>query len=812
MTDLLSAAARGDRLDDAAVRQLAASADTAALLETARARRDLVHGALVTYSPKVFIPLTKLCRDTCRYCTFAETPRPGLGAYLTPDEVLAIARAGAAAGCREALFTLGDKPELRWGAARVELERLGHASTISYLAAMAKLVLDETGLLPHANPGTMDGTEVAALRRVSVSQGMMVEVLSERLCAKGGPHHGCPDKHPAPRLATLEAAGRARVPFTTGILMGIGETPEERIDSLLAIRAAHERHGHIQEVIVQNFRAKPGTRMAEAPDAPHAEHLRAIALARLILPPEMTVQAPPNLSPGHLEALVHAGIDDWGGVSPVTIDHVNPEAPWPHLPELEARTHAAGKELAPRLAAHPRYVHALGDWIDPALHRAVRAHADAAGLARDAWSAGQETAAPPPPAALAAPALASGGLSRILTKARDGRVLSENEIVRLFEARGQEFASVTAAANALRRDVAGDTVTYVVCRNINYTNICSYRCRFCAFSKGKTAEALRGRPYDLPHEEIAARTREAWERGGTEVCMQGGIHPDYTGQTYLDILATVKGAVPDIHVHAFSPLEVRQGAGTLGIGLEEFLTALRRQGLGSLPGTAAEILDDEVRAVLCPDKLNTAQWLEVMRTAHGLGLRSTATIMYGHIERPVHWARHLIRIRDLQRDTGGFTEFVPLPFVHMEAPIYLKGGSRKGPTWREAVLMHAVGRLALNPWIPNIQTSWVKMGPEGVVACLNAGANDLGGTLMDESITRAAGAAHGQEMPPAAMEALVAGIGRTPRQRTTLYGHPPAELVARSFRAAPLRLVRNPPLPAPGTARGDRSPATIPAL
>jgi len=796
--DLLAAAARGDRIDDDAIRRIAADAGTDALLAAARARRDIAHGALVTYSPKVFIPLTKLCRDTCRYCTFAETPRPGANAYLTPDEVLTIARAGAAAGCREALFTLGDKPELRWDVARAELDRLGYPSTIAYLAAMAKLVLDETGLLPHANPGIMDEAEVALLRRVSVSQGMMLEVLSERLCGKGGPHHGCPDKHPDVRLATLEATGRVRVPFTTGILMGIGETLEERVDSLLAIRESHERHGHVQEVIVQNFRAKPGTRMADAPDAPHAEHLRAIALARLVMPPEVTIQAPPNLSPGHLEALVQAGIDDWGGVSPVTIDHVNPEAPWPNLQELERRTRAAGKQLAPRLAAHPRYVHALGDWMDPALHRAVRAQADAAGLARDTWSAGQDSAPVPPRSTpVAAPALAAGGLSGILTKARDGRVLSEDEIVRLFEARGDAFAAVTAAADALRRDMVGDTVTYVVCRNINYTNICTYRCRFCAFSKGKTVAALRGRPYDLPQEEIAARTIEAWERGGTEVCMQGGIHPDYTGQTYLDILATVKGAVPDIHVHAFSPLEVWQGAATLGIGLEAFLTDLKRHGLGSLPGTAAEILDDEVRAILCPDKLNTAQWLEVMRTAHGVGLRSTATIMYGHIERPVHWARHLIRIRDLQRDTGGFTEFVPLPFVHMEAPIYLKGGSRRGPTWREAVLMHAVGRLALNPWIRNIQTSWVKMGPEGVAACLNAGANDLGGTLMDESITRAAGAAHGQEMPPAAMESLISGIGRTPRQRTTLYGHPPAELVARSHCAAPLRPVLNATQPPP---------------
>ena len=789
MNDLLNAAARGEALPDGAIRALARSTGTGELLRAARARRDLMRGDIVTYSPKVFIPLTRLCRDTCRYCTFVQTPRAGASAYLSPDEVVAIARAGAAAGCHEALFTLGDRPELRWPAAREALERLGHASTLGYLAAMAELVLRETGLLPHLNPGVMDAADVAMLRRVSVSQGIMMEILSERLGEKGGPHQGCPDKIPAVRLATLEAAGVRRVPFTTGILVGIGETAEERVETLLAIRAAHARHGHVQEIIVQNFRAKPHTRMAAAPDAAHEDHVRAIALARIIFPAEVSIQAPPNLSPGRLEALVAAGIDDWGGISPVTIDHVNPEAPWPQLAELEARTAEAGKTLAARLPIHPRHVAAMEVWVDPALHRHVRAHADAAGLGRDGWSAGQSGGEQPVPA----PHVPAGGLAGIIAKARDGRLLTEAEIAALFAARGPAFGAVCDAADALRREMVGDAVTYVVTRNINYTNICGYHCRFCAFSKGKTAESLRGRPYDLPLEDIAARTQEAWARGGTEVCMQGGIHPDYTGQTYLDILRAVRQAVPRMHVHAFSPLEVFQGAATLGLGLGAFLMELKRCGLGSLPGTAAEILDDEMRAILCPDKLNTAQWLEVMRTAHDAGLRSTVTIMYGHVESPVHWARHLIRVRDLQRETGGFTEFVPLPFVHMEAPIYLKGGARKGPTWREAVLMHAVGRLALNPWIPNIQTSWVKMGPRGAAACLNAGANDLGGTLMNESITRAAGAAHGQEMAPESMDALILGIGRQPRQRTTLYGQPAADQVARSYNAAALRPI--PPAP-----------------
>ncbi|MSO85332.1 MAG: 7,8-didemethyl-8-hydroxy-5-deazariboflavin synthase subunit CofH [Rhodospirillales bacterium] len=786
MTDL-RAAAEGTRLADEALFALAATADTESLLASARRRRDLGHGALVTYSPKVFIPLTKLCRDVCAYCTFAEAPRAGKDPYLSPDEVLAIARAGADAGCREALFTLGDKPELRWAAARESLARLGHPSTLSYLAAMAKLVRDQTGLLPHLNPGVLTEDDCRKLRPVSVSMGAMMENLSARLCAKGGPHHGSPDKQPAARLATLEAAGSARVPFTTGLLVGIGETETERMETLLAIRRAHERFGHVQEIIVQNFRAKARTRMAESPDAAFDAHVRAIALARLAFAPDMSIQAPPNLSPGRLEDLIGAGIDDWGGVSPLTPDYVNPEAPWPDLRELEVRTEACGKTLAPRLAIRPAYVRAATEWLDPETRPAVLRLADADGLARDDWTAGK-TEMPP---SMPAPALGPSGLAAILARARDGRLLAEAEICALFAARGPEVAAVRREADGLRREAVGDAVTYVVNRNINYTNVCTYRCKFCAFSKGRTAPALRGPAYDLPLAEIERRVREAWLRGATEVCLQGGIHPDYDGHTYLAILAQAKQAAPDIHVHAFSPLEIHHGAATLGLSAAEFLGQLKRSGLGSLPGTAAEILDDEVRAVLCPDKIATARWLEIMAAAHDRGLRTTATIMFGHVDAPEHWARHLIRVRDLQRQTGGFTEFVPLPFVPMEAPIFRKGLSRAGPTFREAVLMHAVARLALNPWIKNIQTSWVKMGPNGAAAALQAGANDLGGTLMNESITRAAGASFGQEMAPQAMAALILGIGRTPRPRTTLYGKPPEERTLRAQGAPPLEEISN---------------------
>ena len=754
------------------------------LLRAAARRRDAAHGSIVSFSRKVFIPLTQLCRDVCHYCTFAHPPRKNERAYLPLEDVLAIARAGLAAGCKEVLFTLGDQPELRYRAAADELARLGHPTTLSYLAQAARAVHDATGLLPHLNPGHLTPADVTALRGVSVSQGLMLESASERLCAPGGAHHGSPDKHPRARLASIRAAGQQRVPFTSGILIGIGETRVERIDSLLALRALHDVYGHIQEIIVQNFRPKAATRMAEWPALPLEEHLWTIAIARLLFAPSMNVQAPPNLSPNVLPRLIEAGINDWGGVSPVTLDHVNPEAPWPALDALARATAAAGKQLVERLAIYPAFARHADRWVDPALRPSLMGRVDADGWPRsDEWCPGARVALPDDAARLGGPAIA-GELPAILARAQAGTVLGEDDIVRLFRCRGEEFSAVCAAADEVRRTANGDVVSYVVTRNINYTNICYFKCGFCAFSKGKLSENLRGRPYDLSREEVARRAREAWARGATEVCMQGGIHPSYSGATYLEICRAVKGAAPDIHIHAFSPLEVHQGAATLGVPVEDFLRSLQAEGLGTLPGTAAEILDDEVRAVLCPDKIATGRWLEVMHAAHRSGLRSTATIMFGHVDRYEHWARHLLRIRDLQAETGGFTEFVPLPFVHMEAPIYLKGRSRRGPTFREAVLMHAVARLALNPLITNIQTSWVKMGPEGVKACLRSGANDLGGTLMDETITRSAGASHGTEMTPAEMERVIRSLGRLPRQRDTLYRTAAQERYRASFDAA----------------------------
>lgn len=753
-----------------------------ALLQRARDLRSEGHGRTISYSRKVFIPLTRLCRDTCRYCTFATTPSKLQAAYLSPEEVLAIAREGKATGCHEALFTLGDKPELRYRAARDALEALGHKTTVEYLAAMCRLVHRETGLFPHVNAGVMTREEMAQLRGVSVSQGIMLESASERLCEEGGPHFGSPDKHPQVRLRMIAEAGELKIPFTSGILIGIGETRAERIEALLALRALHQRHGHLQEIIIQNFRAKPNTRMAGCAEPGLQDVMWTAATARTIFGPEMNIQVPPNLSYGDFGRLLEAGINDWGGISPVTPDHVNPEAPWPALTTLARETVQAGYRLVERLAVYPQFLHDPS-WIEPGLRAAVLDHSDASGHARtDDWAPGtlQEI-----PHARRAPPY-NGTLDKLLERARSGLHLSEHEVVELFSARGEEVDLVCDVADELRLKTSGETVRYVVNRNINYTNVCTYKCRFCAFSKGKTSEDLRGTPYDLSYDEIARRVREAWDRGATEVCMQGGINPHYTGDTYLALLRAVKDAVPDMHVHAFSPLEVSHGAATLGISIRTFLEKLLKAGLGSLPGTAAEILDDEVRAVICPDKLSTKEWLGVVRQAHQIGLRTTSTIMFGHIERPVHWARHLLALRDLQEETRGFTEFVPLPFVHMEAPMHIHGRSRKGPTWREVRLLHAVARLVLSPEITNIQASWVKLGPAGVKALLNGGVNDLGGTLMNESISRAAGTQHGQELGPHDMEDLIRSAGRVPEQRTTLYGPVSRQQHRASFNAAML--------------------------
>ena len=764
------------------------------LFALARARRDAAFGSVVTYSPKVFIPLTMLCRDKCGYCTFAQPPARLDTPYLEPEDVLAIARQGAELGCHEALFTLGEKPELRYPVARDWLNRHGYDSTVHYVAAMAQLVLDETGLLPHGNTGAMNRDELALLRPVTPSQGMMLESLRGDLDA----HRGAPDKVPARRIETLEWAGELQIPYTTGILVGIGENRADRIEALEAIAASHQRHGHVQEVIVQNFLPKAGTAMHNAEPCPRADYLDAIALARMILPLDVHVQAPPNLSDDFGD-LLDAGVSDWGGVSPVTADHVNPERPWPDLDRLREVTEAKGHTLAPRLTIHPAFACEPERWLDPALHFPVADRSDSDGYARDdagsvwpertmerakvddgaefeltgtissQWYVG--TGADPESLIPGEP-FATGAVKEVLDGVRAGQDVGFDEILTLFRARGREVAAVAQVADELRQEIVGDVVTWVANRNINYTNVCTFKCRFCGFSKGPLSLNLRGTPYLLELEDIADRTIEAAEAGATEVCLQGGIHPNFDGDYYIDVARAVHEAVPGMHIHGFTALEVTEGAKRNQEPLADYLTRLKEAGQKSLPGTAAEILHDDVRATLCPDKINTEEWLEAHRIAHSVGLGSNVTIMFGSIERPEHWVHHLLRTRALQEETGGFTEFVGLPFVHMASPIYLQKKSRRGPTFREVVLMHAVARIAYRGRIDNIQGSWVKLGFDSISQLLQSGANDLGGTLMDENISRAAGADHGTEVTAEDFRRIVEPLGRTLVQRTTLYGRP----------------------------------------
>ena len=762
------------------------------LLASARAIKAARYGTRVTYSPKVFIPLTTLCNDSCGYCTFAESPSQAKSLFLEPEEVLKIARAGARRGCHEALFTLGERPEDRYPMAAAWLHDRGYASTVDYLAAMCKLVIDETGLLPHANAGALSHAELAVLRPVSASQGMMLESLNGDLEC----HRGAPDKRPERRLATLDAAGELAIPFTTGILVGIGESREDRLYALRVIAERHARFGNVQEVIVQNFLPKPLTVMRRAAACPPDDYLWTIAAARHILPAEIHLQAPPNLT-DDFGVLLDAGIDDWGGVSPVTADHVNPERPWPALDLLREATEARGGTLAPRLTIYPEFAGEPARWLDAAMRFPVLDRSDAESLGRDdpgahfpervsgtvetsdgadvvlvgprstAWYSGSDSA---PPSLVVASTPVRGAVAEVLDGVRMGQEPGVDELAALFGARGNEVAAIAEYADQLRSEVVGDTVTWVHNRNINYTNICTFKCKFCGFSKGPMSLNLRGKPYLLTLEDVAERVREAWDLGATEVTLQGGIHPDFDGDYYIDVCRAVKEAAPNIHVHGFTALEVTEGARRLGEPLDVYLGRLRDAGLGSLPGTAAEILDDEVRAVLCPDKINTQQWLDCHEVAHSVGLASNVTIMFGSVENPVHWARHLVRTRDLQKRSGGFTEFVPLPFVHMASPIYLQRKARRGPTFRETVLIHAVGRIAYHGHIDNIQASWVKIGRAGVRQLLNAGVNDLGGTLMNENISRAAGASHGQGLEPEDFGNIIEGLGRSLAQRTTRYG------------------------------------------
>ena len=728
---------------------------------------------VITYSKKVFIPLTELCRDVCHYCTFAKAPKKLDAPYLEPDQVLAIAEQGKAQFVKEALFTLGEKPEMRYQVAKDHLQKLGFETTIEYLGSMSKLVYEETGLLPHLNPGNMTLLEMEKLREYSVSMGIMLESSSERLCGKGGPHFGSPDKQPATRLQTMKNAGKLRIPITTGILIGIGETIEERIQSLLDIKNLHKEYGHIQEVIIQNFIPKENTRMKKHSPASKEDLLWTLSAARIIFGKDMNIQCPPNLNSDYLDQILDCGINDWGGVSPITIDHVNPESPWPQIEQLEKITNNKGMELVERLAIYPEYIEDQS-WYDKNLHSGILELSDSSRYGRhDQWRCGESLSIPASGKHDLWVNKISGDVSheikKILDKSIHGFDLDHDEITKLFHTRGDDYHLVLNHADRLRQKINGDEVTYVITRNINYTNICKYSCHFCAFSKGKTKENLRGKPYLINNDEVADRALEAWSKGAHEVCLQGGIHPHYDGYTYIDICKAIKERVPEIHIHAFSPLEVTHGASSLGLPIDEYLQKLKEAGLSTMPGTAAEILDDAVRENICPDKLTSEEWINVIKTAHRVGIKTTSTIMFGHTEQPSDWSTHLIKLRDLQKETGGITEFIPLPYVSMESPMYKRGNSRPGPTFNEVLLMHAVSRIALNPHIKNIQASWVKLGKEGALSCLNAGVNDMGGTLMNESISRAAGSIHGQEFEATRMEEFIRNSERRPQLRNTIY-------------------------------------------
>lgn len=782
----------------------------------------------VTYSPKVFIPITKLCRDKCHYCTFVETPnqltRKGHAMFLSPDEILEIARQGAAMGCTEALFTLGDRPEARWPEAQEWLDEEGYDSTLAYCRAMAIRVLEETGLLPHLNPGVMSWEEMNRLKPVSPSMGMMLETTSRRIFeTKGEAHYGSPDKDPDVRLRVLEDAGRLGVPFTTGLLIGIGESIEERAESIFALRRVARQYGNVQEVIIQNFRAKPDTAMRHTDDLALDEYVAAIAVSRILLGPKVRLQAPPNLVDlTECQALLGAGVDDWGGVSPLTPDHVNPERPWPSLERLRDLTASAGFTLRARLTAHPEYVLAGEPWIDPRVSGHVAALAGEDGLVsteitegtrrpvglpwqepdggfasvgrtdlhetvdtegRTAdrrsdfanvygdWEAVAELAAS---TAMGTPA-SPDGLAALKAAEKDPGNLSDEHALTLMTAEGDLLAEVVKLADALRREVSGDEVTYVVNRNINFTNVCYVGCRFCAFAQRRTDDDA----YSLSLDQVADRAEEAWNLGASEVCMQGGIDPELPGTAYFDIAGAVKQRVPGMHVHAFSPMEIVNGSSRTGLSFEDFLIKARESGLDTIPGTAAEILDDEVRWVLTKGKLPTATWIEIVSTAHRVGVRSSSTMMYGHVDNPRHWVQHLRVLSGIQQKNqedgfAGFTEFVPLPFVHHSAPIYLAGVARPGPTLRDNLAVHAMARILLHGRIDNIQTSWVKLGTEGTRAMLNAGANDVGGTLMEETISRMAGSEHGSAKTVEELVEIGSGINRPVVERTTTYGRPAA--------------------------------------
>ena len=734
-----------------------------ALIHSSYGKKKAYFKDLLTYSPKVFIPLTFLCRDVCHYCTFAQTPKKVKSPYLTIEQVISIAKEGEANGCFEALFTLGDKPELRYKAARDWLAMNGFKTTNEYLGACAEAVLSETSLIPHLNPGCLTSNEIEKLKPLSGSMGLMVESLSSRLTEKGQPHYGSPDKDPLFRMQTLEEAGKQNVPFTTGILIGIGESRLERLESLYEIAGLHKKYNHIQEVIVQNFKAKPNTLMVNAAEPSFDELMWTIAMARLILPGDISLQVPPNLNSEHINQLTLSGINDFGGISPVTKDYVNPEAPWPEIEKLTKIALKTNQILKPRATLYPKYFSDFETFSTPKISAKLLQITDSQSLIRsDQWKSGVSKNIPAYPEAI------FNSNIRSLIKDVEKNPSIKN-VQSLLEVSDNDFKYIVEYADDVKSKIHGSDISFVVNRNINYTNICSFKCNFCAFSKGRGHDDLRGEPYNISEEEIIRRTNEAIDRGATEVCLQGGIHPKYSGETYLDIVRAIRSVSNTIHIHAFSPLEIDHGRKTLNVSVKEFLTELKKAGLNSLPGTAAEILHDDIRSKICPDKLNSNEWVEIIKSAHSIGLPTTSTMMFGHVENMFHVAHHLIKLLDIQNSTNGITEFVPLPFVADEAPIFRRGKSRPGPTFKETILVHSVARILFNGTINNIQGSWVKMGLPGLKYLLSSGINDIGGVLMNESITRSAGASFGQELNLDDVLCIADELGLNLKQRNTLY-------------------------------------------
>lgn len=773
---VLQRAAAGEELtlDDTLALVTATGPDRDELFAAAAALRDeglVLAGrpGVITYSRKVFVPLTTLCRDRCHYCIFVDTPgqllRKHRPAFMSPDEVLQVVRQGQALGCKEALLTLGDRPEERWPEARDWLDAHGFASTLDYVGHIARLITAETGMLAHLNPGVMSAAELASLRPTAPSMGMMLETTSRRLFDEPGqPHFGSPDKDPAVRLQVIDDAGAARIPFTTGILVGIGETARDRAESLIALRDAQARHGHVQEVIVQNFRAKPRTAMQDVPDADLLEYATVVASARIVMGPRMRVQVPPNLSdPAEFDLLIGAGIDDWGGVSPLTADHVNPERPWPHVDELAARTADLGYELRERLTAHPEYVRAPEAWIDPALHTAVAALADpASGLARAVSPSSAVRALTDAAPAAAAPqgatrTMAQGVRALAERAAADPLQLDDHEWVALLEATGDGLDALAATADTVRRFTVGEAVSIVVNRNLTSSGF-------------RAAGATAPDEFDLA--DAAGIAADALDLGATEICVQGVLPATEDPQAYLDIARTLTTAAPGIHLHAYRPQDVWDLADRGGLGLSGALAAMREAGVHTVPGTGVKVLSERVRGIVAPGDLDIDRWTEGITAAHEAGFRSTSVLFYGHVETAAERVAHLRRLRTIQDRTGGFAEFVPIPLPGPQGGVPLVAGRALLDEHRAMV---AVARLLLSGSIPHVQIPWTRHGRTISAVLLQAGGDDLGGTLLDGRVRPETGIEHGLELPLADAERLVRPLFRPLRQRATDYREPAAE-------------------------------------